>query len=226
MQTGVNGAGRESEYLAVLQTQDVLSRPNSLSHEKEYSGIGDEMEEEARGRYTRLLGRNLEQLVEREFAGHYRVYYDHKTADPDRIITQIGGGKQADNLSFVDLAIVRTTDTEERLCLISEIEEHKHTPKRLLGDIAAIVMADSVLVEGREHPLTNLIVVLGFVTKRNGRTGPRAEKYVAKFESAMREGIGGGRGIKFIVINADDGVLLVKEVEERIKSFLHEGLNP
>ncbi|HEX9909058.1 MAG TPA: hypothetical protein VGB78_11455, partial [Thermoplasmata archaeon] len=152
------------------------------------------MEEEARGHYTRLLGGRLEQLVEREFAGHYRVYYDHKTVDPDRIITQMAGGRQADNLSYVDLAIVRTIDNEERLCLISEIEEHKHTPKRLLGDIAAIVMADSVLVGGREHPLTNLIVVLGFITRKNGQTGPRAERYLAKFESAMGEGIGGRRG--------------------------------
>lgn len=184
------------------------------------------MEEVARGRYTRLLGGRLEQLVEREFAGHYRVYYDHKTVDPDRIITQMGGGGQTDNLSHVDLAIVRTIDNKERLYLISEIEEHKHTPKRLLGDIAAIVMADSVLVGSYEHPLTNLIVILGFVTRKNGKTGPRAKRYVAKFESAMGEGKNGRRGIKCIVISADDGLLLIKEVEEWIKSYLHEGLSP
>ncbi len=113
-------------------------------------------------------------------------------------------------------------DNEERLYLISEIEEHKHTPKRLLGDIAAIVMADSVLVGGREHPLTDLTVILGFVTRKNGQTGPRAERYLAKLESTMGEGPGGRRGIKCVVISADDGALLVEEIEKWIKSFLYE----
>ena len=179
-----------------------------------------------RGHYTRLLGLRLEQLIEAEFAGQYRVYYDHKVVNPDRIITQLGSCEESDNLAFVDLAIVGTRHNEERLCLISEIEEHKHTPKRLLGDIAAILMADRVLVGGREHPLTDLVVILGFVAGKKGRTGPRARRYVSKFESATGEGIGGERGIRCIVLSADDGALLVKEVEECIKSHLYEGLNP
>ena len=166
------------------------------------------------------MGERIEQLISAEFRGSYRVYYDHKVGNPDRIVTQLGKGYDADNLAHVDIAIVSTRSDGESLCVISEIEEHKHTPKRLLGDIAAILMADNVNIEGRDYPLANLVVILGFVTRKNGRTGPRAKRYVSRFETAMGEGDDGRRGIRCIVLNAESGPRLVEEVEDCIKTVL------
>jgi len=191
-----------------------------------YWKIGDILEGEANGYYTRMLGNRLDRLIKAEFSGQYRIYYDHKVVDPDSIITQLVIDNQAENLSEIDLAIVSTRHDGERLCLVSEIEEHKHTPKRLLGDIAAIMMADQVLVDGHKHPLENVVILLGFVTRKGGGTGPRAERYTSRFVSMISEGIAGKRGVWCIVLSANDGEQLVNKVEECVKSHLCKGFEP
>jgi hypothetical protein len=183
---------------------------------------GDGLERVANGYYTRMLGERLESLSENEFKERYRVYYDHKVSDPDRILAQVGKGNQTEDMAHLDVAIVDTTDDKEHLLVVSEIEEHKHAPKRLLGDVAAIMMSEKVKIDGRDHPLMNADIVLGVVTKKGGQTGPKAMKYITRFELAMGEGPGGRRGLRCFLFYAEDGSQLVDKIEDFVGSLLRE----
>ena len=180
------------------------------------------MERVANGVYTRMLGERLESLMENEFKRRYRIYYDHKVTNPDRILAQVGKGNQTEDMAHLDVAIVDTGDNRERLLVVSEIEEHKHAPKRLLGDVAAIMMSEKVKIDGRDHPLANADIVLGVVTKKGGQTGPKATKYITRFELAMGEGPGGRRGLRCFLFYAEDGNQLVDKIEEFVASLLRE----
>jgi hypothetical protein len=139
----------------------------------DYMMGGDRLERVANGFFTRMLVDRLEQLMQREHQERYRVYFDHKVRNPDRILAQVGKGAQTEDMAHLDFAIVDTAEGDERLVVVSEIEEHKHAPKRLLGDIAAILMSEKVKIDCRDHPLENADIVLGVVTKREDRLDRR-----------------------------------------------------
>jgi len=178
---------------------------------------------EPNGYYTRLLGKRLEELLDSNFPGQYRVYYDHKLARPDKIMAHIGEECRENNLARLDIAVISMANTDHRLMIVSEIEEHKHTPKRFLGDLAAIMMSEKIKVDNRDYPLNDVTVVLGLISKRNGVTGQKARKFTSDFMTMIGESKSGKRGIDCVVVDADNGSVLIHQVENIIRSLLIKG---
>jgi hypothetical protein len=182
--------------------------------------VGGSVAGEAKGHYTRLLGQRVEGLIQEKFPGKYKSFYDHKLINPDRIVVRMDSEGSPDNMAYADIAIVAKTGNSDRLILLSEIEEHKHSPKRLLGDLAAIAMSDHVDVDGVKHPLADLTVVLGLIVKAGGLVEAKSSRYVSKFERAVGEGVHGRRGIRFEVICGENGDQMIMKVEDRFKKLM------
>ncbi len=180
------------------------------------------MKRRPKGYHTRIIGDRLDQLIRDEFPGLYRVHYDHKEVAPDRIIAYSDSEGVGNKLAYLDLAVVSLQADEEKLLIISEIEEHKHSPKRFLGDIAAIMIAESIRVRGHVYPLADVFIVLGLVLKGNQRATFRAERTVSRLESLMGGGKGGERGIECIVLHEKTGVELVERVVAKVRELMIE----
>jgi len=178
------------------------------------------MEERADGYYTRILGERLQKLIDSEFPGRYQVYYDHKVVNPDSIIAHVDHMCRENNLAELDFAIVSRQNGEKRLVMVAEIEEHKHSPKRFLGDLAAIMLSERIMVGGQDHPMKDMIVLVGLVTKKNGVTGQKASKFVGRFESMIGEGQSGNRNIRCKVLDSTSGEDLVQKVEGFVRAYM------
>gem|GEM_PF-6275567 len=180
---------------------------------------GDSMGE-ANGPYTRQLGDNLRAKITDQFQNRFIVYNDHKLVNPDTIIAHVDDVCNDNNLAELDIAIVSNQNGQRSLAIVLEIEEHKHTPKRILGDMTAIMMSDWVTIKNDRLPLENVDIIIGVITKKGGVTDKKAKKIVAKLESNLSEGEWGKKGIRCTVITSYDGVTLIKEVESKIVEIL------
>ncbi len=161
-----------------------------------------------------MLGGRLQRLIDIEFSGEYEVYYDHKLTNPDKIYAHIGDMCRENNLAELDIAIVSQKDGHRQLVLVAEIEEHKHSPKRFLGDLSSIMLSEHVMVDGQDYPMRNLIILIGLVSKENGVTGKKAKKFVSMFEAMIGEGHGGNRNLRCTVLDSTTGDGLIQEVEK------------
>jgi hypothetical protein len=187
--------------------------------------VGNPIAVEVKGHYTRLLGERVESLIAEQLSGKFKVFYDHKLVNPDRIIVRMGPEESPDNMAYADIAIVAKAGNIDRLILLSEIEEHKHSPKRLLGDLAAIAMSDYVEVDGVKHPLADLTIVLGLIVRPGGRVETKSSRFVSKFEKAVGEGVSGKRGIKFEILCGESGEQMIRKVEDRFKELMSGGIS-
>lgn len=176
----------------------------------------------ANGYYTRILGEKLERLVDDKFPGQFVVYCDHSSKS-QRMVAHVDEACSENNLAYPDIAIVSKNGAESRLVFLAEIEEHKHSPKRFLGDLAALMMSEKVKIGRKDYPMSNVVVVIGLVTNSGGVTGLKAEKFVSKFESLIGEGQGGKRGLCCKLLDADSGEKLVQKVEVFVSHYLANG---
>jgi len=125
------------------------------------------------GSETRKLGKWLYEHC----ANHglpFDVYYHHgyKGKDPHVASPQgFYGGKASTltNLAIVDV-VVGTNDGKAKL--IVEIEEHSASPKKVIGNILAIMMCNAFKACGRNYHVnedTSLILACWFTEKGRGR---------------------------------------------------------
>ncbi|RLI81076.1 hypothetical protein DRP07_08060, partial [Archaeoglobales archaeon] len=95
------------------------------------------------GRYTRILGERLKERLEKE---GYDVFYDHGD-QKHRIVAYFKDYSRKYFLSFVDIAIVKG----EEVKVLCEIEETSSNPKKILGDLVSILLAEKLRYAGLEY---------------------------------------------------------------------------
>ncbi len=105
------------------------------------------------GALTAKMGDLLERSLKLK---GYDVFYDHgkKKANVGKIVTWFGDAKQPEQsteLSQLDIAV--TVRGTRRVLLLVEIEETSDTPKKVVGDALATLMASHVAFGKKHEPL-------------------------------------------------------------------------
>lgn len=167
------------------------------------------------GRYTAELGRRL---YARYRDTRHAVYYDHgRPADPHvcQPTPFFARPSAATTLSYVDLAIV--DEANGRVELLVEIEESGAEPKKIVGDVVNLALADGLRIQGRDYPLREIPLLLGLRTPPAGR---RAAKARALCRLIAERLAAAGRTIDLTPIAAADGAGLIQALETEIDARL------
>jgi len=78
----------------------------------------------------------------------------------------------ASTLANIDLAVVNKSKEVKVLC---EIEERGASPKKIIGDIVNIFLAEKIMIRGAPHDLDNLYFILGIKVKESGKSAEKAD---------------------------------------------------
>lgn len=177
------------------------------------------------GGYTGKMGRRL---YEKYAQSVHQVYYDHcqdrskepNSCQPTPFFDELSS---ATTLSHVDIAIVdQQTKTIE---LVAEIEEAGHEPKKIIGDIVSLLMADHVRIKGKDYDFGGSVLVLGARVDEKG-SGRKKVRAICRKLTDMGERMG-KREMQIVPILHDELERLVEEVEAEIDRWLrlHEGVS-
>ncbi len=177
------------------------------------------------GKNTGEFGLWLSQQLESE--SQISVFYDHGDRQEDSNVVAIKGfyGEQASNknrLADIDVMVVNC-ETKEAILLI-EIEESTMEPKKLLGDILAILMCNrfAVKIENEQKyfdvsPQTRLIVA-GIVSSKGAGQDkikqtiiPRLEQFYLPNDSIQMD--------KIELVYEDDISQIVIKLKRKIQSI-------
>jgi len=111
----------------------------------------------------------IAKLIRERLPPEYEVLHDPHSHEKgkDRIVSRVRG----ERLSYIDLVVVDSSSNE--LLMIMEVEESSKEPKRVLGDIFAVLMGDNITYgrrnEGRELKITSQTVMVVAISKIDHR---------------------------------------------------------
>lgn len=118
------------------------------------------------GKYTAKFGEELTKGLESH--PNFQVYYDHGDSSKPNVgqITPYFRDKpynKSTTLSNVDILITHKTNNIEKAIILIEIEETDSEPKKILGDIFNIFLAESVCFQREDFPLDQINLIVGTV---------------------------------------------------------------
>jgi|GEM_PF-1025465 hypothetical protein len=159
------------------------------------------------GKYTQILGERLKERLEKD---GYEVFYDHGD-QKHRIVAYFKDYSRRYFLSFIDIAVVRN----EEVKVLCEIEETSSNPKKVLGDLISILLAEKLRYGSLEYYVISPYVVLGLYAKEKGVKRYQTENILNRF----CEIFGVDRG-KIVVIFAEDLDWLIDLVEKTVLELI------
>lgn len=167
------------------------------------------------GFYTGRMGKRLS---DDHADSIHQVFYDHgkdpKTepylCKPTPFFSECS---RASTLSCVDIAVVN--QDAKSVELIAEIEESGHEPKKIIGDIVNLFLADRIRVKKKDYWLGDVVFVLGLKIQARGKARAKAKKIRKKLMdmNALHK----RRSIAIILVFDQDLDELVSKVRDRIK---------
>lgn len=167
------------------------------------------------GFYTGKIGKHLS---DDHADSIHQVFYDHgedpKTEPYYCKPTPFFGKYSRDStLSCVDIAVVNQ-DTKS-VELIAEIEESGQEPKKIIGDIVNLFLADRIRVKGKDYWLGDVVLVLGVRIESRGKARAKIIEICEKLTdmNALLK----GRSIAIILVFDQDLAALVSKVHDRIE---------
>ena len=173
------------------------------------------------GNKTAIIGH---QLVERYNDSKFIVYYDHgdKKMDKANVCepTPYNKIKSDENtLSNIDIAIVEKK--ENKLRILIEIEESQAEPKKIIGDMMNIILADHILIKKIPY---NLIVephfILGVIVNNKEGASEKKIRWVSNEILNILKQINREQYIFHLII-VNDFISLKTKVEEKVDKILH-----
>lgn len=180
-----------------------------------------------RGGETAGFGKYLLQYVKSETQYQdCKVYYDHGDKnDPNVCVIKGFWGNTVKNSNrLADVDIVLTRQNGDILCLI-EIEETSATPKKLLGDIFAILMCNGFAVgPGKKQRYLNItpetkLIVAGVGSDKGGQID-KAQK-VIKTQLEQFEAPGDSIKSRNVVLMVEGSLgTTLEQVEKSVKQIL------
>jgi len=160
-----------------------------------------EMEPKKHGEYTGKLGDRLSDEPVFE-ANSLFLAADHGSKSKGIAVPYLGRTySSATTLSHVDIAVI-DLKRPQRAFLVCEIEEEKADPKKIIGDLFNIYMADYLSVRrqmrGEKFSLNNATVILGIRSSENSPPGKKAKNIVRKLSKILSEEVKAGKKIYLV----------------------------
>lgn len=157
------------------------------------------------GECTARLGRMLERRIA-DLRHSLRVVYDHAEETEHRIVSFVGQSSSREtSLSHVDIAII--SEESDRAILLCEIEEKESEPKRIIGNLGAILLADYVSIAGKKYRIEGTQFVLGLKTHPRGMGKEKAETIQRLMTSRLKGEAPERIKIKVVCDEDRDGLL-------------------
>jgi hypothetical protein len=125
------------------------------------------------GKYTQILGERLKERLEKD---GYEIFYDHGDLK-HRIVAYFKDYSRRYFLSFVDIVVIRN----EEVKVLCEIEETSSNPKKVLGDLLSILLAEKLRYGGVEYNVISPYIVLGLYAKEKGIKLYQTESILNRF---------------------------------------------
>ena len=178
----------------------------------------------ADGDYTGKLGKELTKILE-ESKGGYKVYYDHgDTRDHNVcvIIPYFGEFSRSTSLANTDIAIIDTGT--DKLVLLCEIEETGAPPKKIIGDMLSVFLADSIRIRTKDkgkveiYSCDKLHLILGIRVSDRGNATQKLKDLVERITEAVRPEL--TRKATVELITKTDLEELINSIKDRILSVV------
>jgi hypothetical protein len=169
------------------------------------------------GQYTGEIGEELfqELQISRPELG-LEVFYDHGKMRRPKAVPHLGGKPgRASSLSHVDIAIAKGSE----MIILCEIEEEAADPKKIIGDICNILLADSISVRGgRSFHFSKGFMILGLKTRsERSRKTIKAEA----LKNAIIARFPDKNDIDIIIISDTDAVRMTSKIRKRIMDIIN-----
>lgn len=182
------------------------------------------------GVYTGEMGRRLYDKYAKSI---HQIYYDHgKDQSKEPHFCQptpfFDECSSATTLSHVDVVVLNQpsestapnpgNEQNQTIELAAEIEESGHEPKKIIGDVVNLLMADAVRINGKDYPFGELVLVLGIRVDENGSGKDKVEALARKLME-MNEKLG-KRKTRIVTVFHGNVERLVEEVAAEIERQL------
>lgn len=138
------------------------------------------------GKRTQEIGKQLKQKLIDEtnkFEG-INLFYDHgDSSDPEVCApTTYMGRRYGDDATLSNVDIILTKGNE--VILAVEIEESSVSPKKVIGDIFGIAIADSIMIQEKPYSLKDVTVIVAYLDEEKGKQSnkyQRLEEHLKKY---------------------------------------------
>jgi hypothetical protein len=153
------------------------------------------------GEYTGRLGDRLSAMPSFEDSDLLLVA-DHGQKSERIAVPYLGRThSSATTLSHLDIAVVDLR-RPQRAILVCEIEEEKADPKKIIGDLFNIYMADYLSVRRQKRAekfsLDNAIIILGIRSFEDSPQAKKAHNIVRKLSRMLSEEVKAGKKIHLV----------------------------
>ena len=150
---------------------------------------------ERKGQFTGNLGKELRNVIESRTNGRLQVHFDHERSDSERIIAHLGESSSRTNaLSYIDIAVVESNSRvvsgreSKRIVLLCEIEEEGARPKKIIGNLCNILIADGVQIHGSHYHLDKTYLLVGVRCSERSKSKDKTQEIAARIKKiANRE---------------------------------------
>jgi hypothetical protein len=130
------------------------------------------------GQYTARLGKILTRSLREKVDVDAEVFYDHGDKSEPNVCQPTPYFEKycaATTLANIDLVIISQNNKEIMLC---EIEEEGANPKKIIGDVVALFLAEGIRIKNEDYRLDDfdqIHLILGIVIKRRGKAEDKAK---------------------------------------------------
>lgn len=180
----------------------------------------------ADGDYTGKLGKELSEFFEHNNLD-FTVYYDHGDPSEDNVcvITPFFGEFSRDNsLANTDIAII--DNKTNKLVLLSEVEESSTPPKKVIGDILSVFLADKVRIRNKAqdkeefYPIEDINFIIGIKVDYQEKA-EKLKELAKRTEQAVNPEL--AKKAKVIVIAEDQVERLISGIKKKMLSSISVG---
>ena len=172
------------------------------------------------GEYTKRLGEQLIKLLHESGLLDIAVYYDHgHRSDPNvcKPTPYFGEYSTGTTLSNVDLAVVKNNEVK----VLCEIEEEGGSPKKIIGDVCNLLLAEKIRIKGSDYPLDEFFFLLGIKLAEKGKGIAKLKALEIGIPEMVRPDLREKRKIRFIYANEYDKLIDIvkKEIYDTALSY-------
>jgi hypothetical protein len=151
-----------------------------------------------------------------------KVIYDHGRKRMPKVIPYFGHYSTASTLSNLDCAVVR----KNRILALCEIEEETATPKRIIGDICNVFMADRIRIGGDDFEFEGAHMFIGLRTREDGRGEEKAVLLKGLIANSIKKKMIHGVEIHIICDTKNDALIhsVADEIVEVVDGLRNRNL--
>lgn len=136
------------------------------------------------GYYTAQLGERLEEWLVDQNRPNLKVCYDHGRGGMSKVVPFFRPYSRATTLAFVDCTVVDMV--RKKALVLCEVEERGASPKKVIGDICNLLLAEALCIGGEEYSFDGVLVILGVCVQECGQSGIKAKALGRRIETMVK----------------------------------------